>query len=137
MRQGIGACLVAVTWISAAPSTGTAQTLVERDTARRGDMSLRLRTMSTSVLDGALNTSQSKPVSMYGYEDPVGDGILKGALIGAGAGAGLMLAANALCKRACGEGPPPTRYVLAIAATSAGIGAVVGWAIDKAHRRRK
>ncbi len=67
--------------------------------------------------------------------DSVGDGIGKGALIGAGAAIGLTAVQFARCKAGC-EAPAPGPIYLMAAGIGGGAGAVVGWLIDRAHKGR-
>jgi hypothetical protein len=65
--------------------------------------------------------------------DGSGDGALKGALIGAGVGVGLVAVGYATCG-SC-DAPERKKLYPVGAAYGAGIGALVGWAVDKLLKR--
>lgn len=71
-------------------------------------------------------------VERRGVHDPVGDGIVIGALAGAGTGFGLMAAAYNSCRAGC-DAPAPGPMYLGAIGMGAGVGAVVGWIVDRAH----
>ena len=65
--------------------------------------------------------------------DPTWDGATKGALIGAGAMAGLLTVGYARCDAGC-EAPAPGPMYAAGLGFGAGGGAAIGWLIDKLHK---
>lgn len=69
------------------------------------------------------------------FDDPVGDGIAIGALVGAAAGIGTTAISFSRCGAGC-EAPAMGPVYLTAAAVCGGGGAVVGWLIDRAHKRR-
>ena len=94
------------------------------------------------AIGGVVATAQlftSRPgvlESAPGDRDPSWDGLTKGALIGAGAMAGLLAVNYARCDAGC-EAPaegPMYAWGLSI---GAGGGAAVGWLIDRLHVARK
>ena len=68
--------------------------------------------------------------------DPTTDGAIIGALVGAGAGLGLVGIALANCTGSC-EAPEPAVMYSVGAAYGAGIGALTGWLIDRLHKGKK
>jgi hypothetical protein len=72
-------------------------------------------------------------VERHGVDDPVSDGIVIGSLIGVGTGFALMTAAYAACDGSC-DAPAKGPMFLGAMGFGAGVGALTGWIIDKAHR---
>jgi ABC-type Fe3+-siderophore transport system permease subunit len=69
-------------------------------------------------------------------DDPTTDGAIIGAIVGAGAGLGLIGIAYATCTGSC-EAPEPAGLYSMGAAYGAGIGALTGWMIDRLHKGKK
>lgn len=65
--------------------------------------------------------------------DPVGDGVIIGALVGAGVAAVWMTIAYANCDDSC-DAPARGPMYLAAMSMSAGVGAVAGWVVDRLHK---
>ena len=70
-------------------------------------------------------------VVLRDYGDPTGNGLGLGAVIGAGAALTMMSVMFARCDAG---GPSPGPTYTAAAVFGAGIGAAVGWTVDRLHR---
>jgi hypothetical protein len=94
---------------------------------RAGQADLVLVTASGQ--DETMPKSFVERITRKGYRDPVGNGIGYGALVGAVGGWGAFRLQGAMCGRDCeGSGEFPT------AVFGAGIGALVGYVIDRLHK---
>lgn len=92
-----------------------------------------LRVLTPSGQQELLGKAEVLRVERRGVDDPVGDGIVIGALAGAGTGFGLVAAAYNSCGAGC-EAPEPGPLYLGGIGIGAGVGAVVGWIADRAHK---
>ena len=67
-----------------------------------------------------------------GRSDPLSDGVTRGALIGAGIGGVLTLAASTQCNGSCDD-PSLGVFLIGMTTVGAGLGALIGWAVDLAR----
>jgi hypothetical protein len=74
-----------------------------------------------------------EPASVFTPSDPTWDGAVKGALVGAGAMAGVLTIGYARCDAGC-EAPAEGPMFAWGMGVGAGSGAAVGWLIDKLHK---
>ncbi len=140
---GVLGLVVATSWIALAPVQPNApshawacperairQAQDERrveGTAEAGHAALSRSSIAAAVARGGRQDAVLE-------DDPVSDGIVRGALIGAGAGVGVVVLAYALCD-GC-EAPAAGPMFLLGGGVGAGIGAVIGWLVDTAHTDR-
>ncbi len=92
-----------------------------------------LRVLTASGQQQSLRKSDVLRVERHGMNDPVGDGIVLGALVGTGTCAGLMAASYAACTGSCDAPAPGPMYAMAMS-MGAGVGALVGWIVDRTHK---
>jgi hypothetical protein len=96
----------------------------------------RLRLLTPSGREEILQKSDVRRVERHGVSDGTGDGIMLGALIGAGTGLGMMSVAYANVCDTC-DAPAPGPMFLAAGTFCAGIGALTGWVVDKLHHGKE
>jgi hypothetical protein len=88
-----------------------------------------LRLLASGGREETLERGQIRRIIRRGISDPSTDGLVAGTLIGAGA----LFAPTTLVVLAC-ECNGAGSFLAATTAIGAGIGAAIGWAIDKAHK---
>lgn len=91
------------------------------------------RVLAPSGQQALLEKSEVLRIERHGVNDPVSDGIVIGALTGAGACAAMVAAAYASCGRGC-EAPAPGPLFAGAMSMGAGAGALTGWIIDRIHK---
>jgi hypothetical protein len=89
------------------------------------------RLLASDGREETLARGQIRRIVRHGFRDPSTDGVLIGALVGAGAVFVSAATTDPQCGSNCsGSGPA----LGPVAAIGAGFGAAIGWAIDKAHK---
>jgi hypothetical protein len=90
-----------------------------------------LRLLASDGREETLARGQIRRIVRRGFSDPSSDGVLIGALVGAGAVFISAATTDPQCGSTCsGSGPAAGP----MAAVGAGFGAAIGWVIDKAHK---
>ena len=125
LSKGIALLSVAATLVCA--STAAAQS---SDGRRRGRVG---GSPAIGPIAAAVEARGRTLATAQGPADSVADGVGIGALTGAAAALGLMGYFYSKCRDTC-DAPEPLPMYLSAAATSTGVGAVIGWIADAAHR---
>jgi hypothetical protein len=96
---------------------------------------LRRLTLAVAIAAPALAHAQTPDHSPrpFAVADPTWDGAAKGALVGAGAVAGLLTISYARCDAGC-EAPAEGPMFAWGLSVGAGSGAAIGWLIDRLHK---
>lgn len=96
---------------------------------------LRRLTLAAATVAPSLAHAQSTDPSPrpFAVPDPTWDGAAKGALVGAGAMAGLLTIGYARCDEGC-EAPAEGPMFAVGLSIGAGRGAAIGWLIDRLHK---
>jgi hypothetical protein len=87
------------------------------------------------VREALLATNPGLTVVQPVGADPVGNGVLIGALIGTGAAVATIAVMYARCDANC-DAPAPAPLYLSAAGLGAGAGALAGWIIDASHKNQ-
>jgi hypothetical protein len=95
-----------------------------------------LRVLTSSGQSARFARSDVLRIERGGVDDPVGNGIAIGVLAGAGAGFAMASGMYAACGDGC-EAPARGSTYLAALGFGAGIGAAVGWIVDRAHKGKE
>lgn len=94
----------------------------------------RLRLLTSSGRPEHVEKSRISRVLRQGFDDPVDNGLVFGALTGAGAALGFIAVAQARCGSGCNEPSNYTALSLTFTAFGTGVGAFAGWAVDRIHK---
>ena len=139
LARGRGAAIYPASWERMASLPAGAPLVVVLDTGERRDVRLRrvggedLTLVGQSGGEERVLKSSVERVVLRDYADPTGNGLGLGAVIGAGAALTMMSVMFARCDAGC-EGPSPGPTYTAAAVFGAGIGAAVGWTVDRLHK---
>jgi hypothetical protein len=92
-----------------------------------------LRLLASGGREETLTRAQIRRIVRHGVNDPSTDGLVAGALIGAGSVFAPTALAYGLCGAECYGRGAGSALVISTA-IGAGIGAAIGWVIDEAHK---